>query len=104
MPTRGSHRYKKYFHVLPDKPNGYNHLGICISCKSSQSNINANELKITLTKKTCRNHLLNCKFFEITSQMRKNGLIGSLILILKLQLKMDVTNMVKLLLIHHLKR
>ena len=40
MPTRGSHRYKKYFHVLPDKPNGYNHLGICIACKSSQSNLN----------------------------------------------------------------
>ena len=59
---RGSNQYKKYFHVLPDKPNGYNHLGICIACKSS--NININELKITLTKKTCRNHLLNCKLFQ----------------------------------------
>src|SRR5688500_7860388 len=61
---QGSNRYKKYFHVLPDKPNGYNHLGICIACKNSQLNININELKITLTKKTCHNHLLNCKFFR----------------------------------------
>ena len=37
-------------------------MGICIACKSS--NININELKITLTKKTCCNHLLNCKFFR----------------------------------------
>jgi hypothetical protein len=41
-------------------------LGICIACKNSQSNININKLKITLilTKKTCHNHLLNCKFFQ----------------------------------------
>nr|CAG8670657.1 14256_t:CDS:2 [Entrophospora candida] len=29
--TQKSNQYKKYFHVLPDKPDGYNHLGICIA-------------------------------------------------------------------------